>query len=303
MSTFRIISFDGGGIRGSLSTTILRRLVQSNPKLLEETNLFAGTSTGALIALSLASGVSSKEIDDLYSYENIKNIFSPKHINLFKPKYSNKNLKKLITTIIPEKTKLSDLEKMVFIPSFNVKGLTENRWQGIFFNNIKENITYNASVVDAALASSAAPTFFPSHNNYIDGGIVTNSPSIASLIAVMHSLKDKYKIDDFRLLSISTGDNPKRIISNTKNWGILQWVFAPFRKVKFPIINILLDNTSPLEDLYCKELLGSNYMRINPILMKEIEMDDYKYVPYLKRLGETYNLDKANNFIREYYLK
>lgn len=303
MSTFRIICFDGGGIRGALSTVILRRLTEANPTLLKQTNLFAGTSTGALISLALANDLSAKDLDNVYSYENIKHIFSPKHINLRKPRFSNKNLKNFITSIIPEDKKLSQLNKMVFIPSFNLKGLTAPRWQGVFFNNITGNITINEKVVDVALASSAAPTFFPSHNGYIDGGVMTNCPSIASVVSVMHNLKEKYNIDDFRVLSIGTGNNLKNITSNTKNWGILQWVFSPFHKVKFPIVNIFLDNDSPLEDLYCTELLGNNYMRINPILLKEVEIDDYNSVPYLKNMGENYNLNNANKFIKEYFLK
>lgn len=54
MAPFRIISFDSGGVRGALSARILKRLSNKFPNLISRTHLFAGTSTGSLIALGLA---------------------------------------------------------------------------------------------------------------------------------------------------------------------------------------------------------------------------------------------------------
>ena len=143
MSTFRIISFDGGGIKGALSTRILKRLYLDNPNLLKKTNLFAGTSTGALIALSLAYGFNGKEIDDIYCYKNIKNIFSPKRFNLLHPRYKDKSLKNFIESTISKEATLNDLQKYVFIPAFHLKGVNQDHWQGVFFNNLTKNITSN----------------------------------------------------------------------------------------------------------------------------------------------------------------
>ena len=303
MSTFRIISFDGGGIKGSLSTRILKKLYLDNPTLLKNTDLFAGTSTGALIALSLAFGLNGEEIDDIYSYKNIKHIFSPKRFNLAHPRYKNKKLKELIESTIPKEATLDTLQKYVFIPAFHLKGLTQDHWQGVFFNNLIENITSHERIVDVAIASSAAPTYFPSHKNYIDGGILTNSPAIASVITALHNMKGKYTIDDFKVLSIGTGITPKKISSNTHNWGVLQWAIKPFSNVKLPLISVLLNDDAALEDLYCSELLGDNYFRINPILLEDIEIDDYTKVPLLKLTADNYDYEKVNNFIREKFLK
>ena len=299
MCAFRIISFDGGGIKGALSTRILKRLAEKNPNLIKKTDLFAGTSTGALIALSLAYGLNADEIDDIYSYENIKKIFGHKRFNLFHSRYKNKTLKKLISSTIPEDTTIGDLKKFVFIPSFNLKGVTEDHWQEIFFNNLKDNPTYREKVLDAALASSAAPTYFPIHKNFIDGGVVTNSPAIASVISTLNSNPDKYKLSDFRVLSIGTGITPKRIKSKNNNWGVLNWAINPFSSVKLPLISVLLNDTVQLEDLYAKELLGNNYLRINPLLLDDIELDDYKKVPLLKEIADKYSLSNVDAFIKE----
>lgn len=303
MSTFRILSFDGGGIKGALSTRILKRLVVEHPDLLEKTDLVAGTSTGALIALLIAYGHTANSIDELYCYKNIKRIFTPKRINLFRPKYSNKYLSKFIKSAIPVNTTLKDLKKYVVIPTFSVKGITTNHWEELFFNNLTNNFSYNKLVIDVALAASAAPTYFPSHEGFIDGGVITNSPSIASVLLSIESLTPKHEITDFKVISIGTGCTPKKITNKTKNWGILQWALRPFASVKLPIVSILLNDTSNLENLYCKELINNNFYRINPIIFEDIEMDDYKKVPTLKEVADNYNLDKANKFIREIYLK
>lgn len=219
------------------------------------------------------------------------------------PRYKDKSLKNFIESTISKEATLNDLQKYVFIPAFHLKGVNQDHWQGVFFNNLTKNITSNERLVDVALASSAAPTYFPSHKNYIDGGVLTNSPAIASLITVLHNMKGKYTLDDFKVLSIGTGITPKKISSNTKNWGVLQWAIKPFSKVKLPLISVLLNDDAALEDLYCSELLGDNYLRINPILLEDIEIDDYTKVPLLKLTADNYNYEKANKFIREQFLE
>lgn len=303
MPSFRILSFDGGGIKGALSTRLLKRLFEDNPDLIKKTNLFAGTSTGALISLLLAYGINPKEIDDLYNYKNIKKIFTPKRINLFHPKYKNINLKHFINSVIPENTELKDLSKYVFIPAFSLKGINEKNWQGIFFNNLSKNFTIEERIIDVALAASAAPTYFPSHNGFIDGGIVTNSPAFAAVLQTIKSFNNKHTITDFKVISIGTGNAIRRVTCNTENWGILQWALRPFASVKLPIISVLLNDSIPLENSYCKELLKENYIRINPTIPDNIEIDDYKKVPYLKNVADNTNLKGINDFINNVYLK
>ncbi|HAR85974.1 patatin-like phospholipase family protein [Clostridium sp. UBA4395] len=301
MSTFRIIVFDGGGIRGALSTRILKRIYNKYPDILKYTNLFAGTSTGALIALALASGKDGNYVDNLYNYETVKSIFYPSHLNLFRPKFNNKNLREVILSVFTEDLTLGDLEKYVFIPSFNVKGFSSDNWQSVFFNNLSRGSTYTSKVVDVALASSAAPTYFPSYKNFIDGGVIVNNPTAASMISVMKLLKPKHSLSDFRILSIGTGSTLNQIKSDTSSWGALQWMLRPKCNVKTPLVSILLNDT-PLEDLYCKELIGPNYFRINPILKYKIPLDDYSKVPLLKDAVDNLDLSDTFKFIENHFL-
>ena len=95
------MTFDGGGVRGSLMATLVKRLTQHYPQLLEQVDLFAGTSTGSVVALTLASGFSADTLVDFYSQQNLKFAFSPSHLNWFRPKYSNANFRSLLENHFP----------------------------------------------------------------------------------------------------------------------------------------------------------------------------------------------------------
>ena len=302
MKKFKILSFDGGGVKGALSIEILIRLVNKFPNLLNEVDLFTGTSTGAIIAAFLAKGIPLKELNNLYTTKIAKDIFSPSKFNLIRPKFNNNSLKELINNYFQEDFKISDFKKYIFIPAFYLGDKEKNSWEPVFFNNLSINSTNNFIARDAILASAAAPTYFPSHKNYIDGGVIANSPTAISILSTLSSFP-KYKIEDIVLLSIGTGNSPEKIIGKTENWGILQWSFHPFSKMKSPLLALLMDGMSDLEDMYCKEFLKNNYFRINPRVPKFIELDDYKFIPYLRSVGNTCDLSKLNKFIENIFLK
>lgn len=303
MPTFRIIAFDGGGIRGAFSTRILKRIVEEYPNLLDETHMFAGTSTGSIIALGLAYERPIEEIDDLYSYKEIKHVFSPKRPNLFIPKYNNLHLSQTLAKVFPKNLSLASLPKFAFVPAFNVKGYTYKGFEGVFFSNLINNPTISEKVIDVALYSSAAPTYFPSVNNFIDGGVFMNSPTAAPVIYVRSVFPNTYSLNDFRLLSIGTGFYPERILRPTKKWGVFQWAFNPMTQTKTPLLSILLNSNTPTENRYSYELLKSNYYRLNPTLDKPVPLDDYKQIPYLKQLADEMDLSDVFKYIKYHYLR
>lgn len=63
---YRILSIDGGGVRGLPVTVLLERLEKERPGFLDEVDLFAGTSTGGIMALGLASGLKPAQMRILY---------------------------------------------------------------------------------------------------------------------------------------------------------------------------------------------------------------------------------------------
>ncbi|MGD0074616.1 MAG: patatin-like phospholipase family protein [Candidatus Binataceae bacterium] len=95
---YRVVSFDGGGVRGVYSAVLLQRLSEQVPAIPSGADLLAGTSTGGIIALGLASGMAPSDLVALYR-DNAAKIFDESWLwevadlhGLAGPDYSNKNL-------------------------------------------------------------------------------------------------------------------------------------------------------------------------------------------------------------------
>ncbi|WP_304340669.1 patatin-like phospholipase family protein [Metaclostridioides mangenotii] len=292
-SNFNILTFDGGGIRGSLSIDIFSRIVDRREDVLRDTDFIGGTSTGSLIALGLAYGVSPREIKELYSFENSKFIFGDKHSEMLRPKYDNNNLREVLLKIFPEDLRLKDLEKMVLIPSLYI-GDRNEPWRPIFYNNMPNSLTSEYNVIDVALESSAAPVFFPAHNRHIDGGIVAADPSLACIVYALDSSLG-IGLDDIRLLSMGTGFENNYISDDTTTWGAIDWMVN--KNPNFPILSITLAGNSLVSQYFSQKLLKDNYYRLDPKLGRGVSMDDYDSLPYLDSLGQNYNLEHVLNWI------
>jgi len=299
---FQIMTFDGGGIRGSLVVALLKRLEDKFPELFSNVDLFAGTSTGSAIALSLAFGKSTADLEAFYSMEHMKSVFGKSRWNFLRPRHSNEGLRKLLEGDFPDiqetqggrsrKLLLSDLKKKVLVTSFKLDNQALKSWSPVFFHNYpNEDCPVEPSsdqpVVDVALRSTAAPTIFPSHQGHIDGGMMANNPSTAAIaIALRHN--PGLKIEDIRLLSFGTGSTPTLVKTDTKNWGVLQWLLNPFNMPKEPLLTILFDGVVEADSFMSRELLGDqNYHRLNLDLPTQTACDDWRAVPKLVKLANS----------------
>jgi uncharacterized protein len=250
---FKILSIDGGGIKGLYSATILKEFEDKfNCNISDYFDLLCGTSTGGLIALSLSLKIPAKEICDFYENEG-PNIF-PKSFNInflgkkislrlikqlvYKGKYSDKPLKSALEKVFKDKT-IADSNNLLCIPSYTI---TEARPFIYKFDHPEGNLDRDngAKMVDVALATSAAPTFFPlaeipyyANKQFIDGGVWANNPTLVGLLEALDYFvgegKDKRgeekKYKKIKILSISslsiTGGKPTGLRRNRSflNWG------------------------------------------------------------------------------------
>jgi patatin-like phospholipase/acyl hydrolase len=186
---YRILSIDGGGLRGVIPLTILERLDVSCPRWREGINMFAGTSTGGLIALGLASGMSPSALLDVYMakggfifdrslWREVKSLGE-----VTGPKYDSANREKVCQDVLGTK-RLADLRSPdgarghVVVTSFDLDDRTDpdpatRRWKAKIFHNMP---TRDDSGDDSeyayrvAMRTSAAPTYFPSYDGFVDGG-------------------------------------------------------------------------------------------------------------------------------------
>ncbi|UOY93144.1 patatin-like phospholipase family protein [Ectobacillus sp. JY-23] len=304
MGRYRIITFDGGGVRGVLSAIILSRLCKDFPELVRTTHLVAGTSVGSFLALGLASGKTPLEILQVFSKENLSTVFSSPHrIPILRPRYSNAHLHELLVSFLGEELQLKNLYKHVIVTAFDVGGPSQSSWKTVFFHNFLER-DGEVRAVDAALASSAAPIYFPSHNGLIDGGVFANSPSVAAIAMAANRWLGGQCLDNLVLLSIGTGGEELRITQDTSEWGFGQWAYnAPEKQrseePQFPLLSVMLNGGAEADSLYSECLLGNRYHRLNPTLPSNVPLDDVKAYDLLVETALTIDLHPTLEFLRQ----
>lgn len=213
---FKILAIDGGGIKGLYSSTILEHLEKKFGNISDYFDLLCGTSTGGLIALGLSLKIPASELSKIY-IDNGNEIFPQrwKIIGLIKQvfwrgKYSDEALKKILREVFGEH-KIADSENLLCIPSYTY---TDARpW--IFKFDHKEgklDRDNKALYVDVALATSAAPTYFPlaeisyyDYKQFVDGGVWANNPSLVGLLeALTHFVGQGKEYDSIQILSLSS---------------------------------------------------------------------------------------------------
>jgi patatin-like phospholipase/acyl hydrolase len=299
MATYRIFTFDGGGVRGSLMATLVKRLVNQFPDLLQQVDLFAGTSTGSVVALTLASGNTADTLVNFYSIENLRYAFSPSHFNLFRPKYNNEHFRKLLESHFPGNPRLRDLKYKLMAPSFKLDDPKRGDWRPVFFHNFPDSHHLDDLVVDVALCSAAAPTIFPSHQGYIDGGMMANNPSTAAIAYALGHAQPRPALEDICVLSIGTGLSPSIIKLDTQRWGVVQWMLNPFRSPSEPLLNVLFDGVVEADAVMSHHLVRPRYFRLNPPLDRPTSLDDWKAIPDLIRTADDFDLTATFEWIEK----
>lgn len=233
---FKILSIDGGGIKGLYPVRILQLIEeQYDINIADQFDMICGTSTGGLIALSLSIGKPASEIVSLYQekgpiiFREPQNWFQKKIQNIqqcvWGGKYSGETLKEVLTDFLGENT-LKDASTYLCIPSFNLtvgQPRIFKKPHNLFFKD--SNIT----MVDAALATSAAPTYLPIHQIddalYCDGGMWANNPILCGLVEALDYFVGKGKTyDGYSILSLPTIPVPKGWSDfSRKKLSILGW--------------------------------------------------------------------------------
>lgn len=304
IKTFKVLSLDGGGIKGYLAAKILTNIEQylnnkdgKNISVGQRFDLIAGTSTGGIIALGLSIGLTAKEIQEFYE-KKIPIIFKKRHFwdGLLTPKYSNDNLKQALFEIFKDQT-LNDVLTKVCITSVSAQNGKPRFYKSGYFDRNRARL--DETLVDIALATSAAPTYFttysPSQHSYalVDGGICANNPAMVALIEAMQL--NNHSLDSIRMVSVGTGDNcgMPYDVSKLFNIGKFNWIaqFHSFFKLGSPLIELLLSSQSTLVHHQVNFMLQDKYLRINPVLPTIINLDDADKLDELKNLAD---LDKKS---------
>ncbi len=233
---FRILSIDGGGIKGILPAAVLaeceRRFLKGGSSA-DYFDLIAGTSTGGIIALGLGYGLRAEEVLEIY-LEHGAEIFPKRPVpqmpfgeklgaiyqfarDLAVYRYEREPLERALKNRFGD-TLLGSVDKRLNIPTFD--GFNE-------VNVLKTphhpdfRLDWQEEIVTAALATSAAPTFFSTYRNgtrhFADGGVWANNPVMVALVDAMTCFDiDRHKID---ILSLGCGEQDLRMTGGQIKWG------------------------------------------------------------------------------------
>lgn len=278
-SQIKILSFDGGGVRGTASLEILK-IIQKDTGIdcHKHFDIFAGTSTGSIIAVLLACGMEIEELS--IEYEKMSaHVFGNKIFGLFEPKYDPEPLKESLIQLLNscgfnEYSLLKDIPKKVVIPTVCLNDPKLKRSSLQFRENISDK-GGDIKIIDALMESTAAPLYFPSYKGYVDGGIGMKDPSLAALMCAYDP--QKHNLNDFSVLSIGTGFQ-ERVITGATDWGIAEWLVKLSKESNSvtPFITMLMDVGGQIPIQACSKLLGEAYIKVDFPLNENYPLDDYK---------------------------
>ncbi len=304
---FRILSIDGGGIRGIFPAAFLAGLERrylNGKAITPYFDLITGTSTGGIIALSLGSGLSASDILDLYIKRG-REVFPPlpmfvepaaRFLRFFKYRYSRKALINLLTDAF-DTMKFGESRARLCIPSCDGTNgevyIFKTPHHPDYRDDRKEKMT------KVGLATSAAPTYFrplvDGGYTFVDGGVWCNNPIMVGLVDTLACFR--VPSDHISILSLSCGRDPYKVGKIKKTiGGKLFW-----HDIIFAAMTFQSENAVGQAGL----LIGRNrIVRICPPgIEKPIELDDWKRASSELPSAAEKKLDEVGDSVALRFLK
>lgn len=283
----KILSIDGGGIKGVFPASFLASIEEVTGKSISEYfDLIVGTSTGGIIALGLGMGYSPKEMLQFYEEYGPTifggNIFAKFLRSIGFAKYDNTMLKAALVSKFGER-KLGESKNRIVVPSVNLETGEVHVYKTAHHERFKRD--FKEKVVDVAMATSAAPTYFPTYQSVqgvplIDGGLWANNPmglAVVEAIGVLGWSKDEIKV-----LSIGCTTEALDVgIARSVPMGKAYWAFKAIK---------VFMSTQSSASLGTAQLLAghANIHRISPTVANgKFSLDAVKEVTSLKGLGDS----------------
>jgi patatin-like phospholipase/acyl hydrolase len=305
MSELKVLSIDGGGIRGIIPATVLAELERRAGKPVAELfDLFAGTSTGGILALALTKpdqagrpAWSAESLIELYEREGPK-IFSRSvwqrirsAEGLLDEKYPPAGLERSFDKYFGA-TRLKEALRDVIVTAYDIEHRTT-----FFFKSSKARAgdEHDYAMREAALATSAAPTYFQPVRlergageqdlALVDGGVFANNPAMSAFAEA----RREGAHPEVLMLSLGTGQLTRKLhYENAKDWGLLEWAK--------PILDVVFDGVSDAVDYQLRQILGPDrYYRLQTELdLAKDDMDNASGENLQRLKEEAAGLIRAN---------
>lgn len=278
----RLLCLSGGGYRGLFIAQILARIEErllAGEPIGAHFGMFAGTSVGGLIALALTCGRRASEVRDAL-IEHAPRIF-PAHPlgrlrKLFGPPYDPARLADAVRACVGAEhanRPLDSIERPLLVTSVS---WTRGCLAPLRSAGLAGALADEATVMDAALATAAAPAHFPAHpvagDPRLDGGLCANAPDAIALLEAVQRLRLPF--EELRVMSVGTAAPPTGAMpAAVPVWG-LGW-----SRYLIPLA-IAGQERSTVQA--CKSLLGDRYLRVDQVP-----------APGLRTLGEFDRVDAS----------
>lgn len=304
---YKILSIDGGGIRGLIPALILVEIEKRTGKAISELfDLMAGTSTGGILTLGL--NIPDNNGKPRYTVEELVTLFKQKGKMIFSQnkwrslmtglgildeKYSHHSFEKLLKEYCGD-AELKSAVTDVLITSYDLE-LTRRPF---FFKSrlaqVKEE--WNFKMREVIRSTTAAPTYFEPHKllsmvnqsiyySLIDGAIVANNPAMCAFAEAL-----TLNHPDVLMVSLGTGAKTEQIKhKHAINWGLVHWIR--------PLITLMMNGNSATVNYQLQEIFSaresSDYYR----LQLNLPMDD-KLIHKLDNTRKS-NLERLESLTRE----
>ena len=278
----RVLSIDGGGIRGILPAIVLaeleRRTGKASSKLFD---LMAGTSTGGIVALGLSMpdergepAWRAEELIEIYARDGIR-LFPAVPLGeiraMFHRRYDEAEIATLLHGYFGD-TMLSQAACDVLVTSYDVVGR-----EALILTNrsAREDPALDMPMRIAARATAAAPTYFapiestfgspPRERVLIDGSVFANNPAMCAFT----ELQRRNYGSNVIVVSLGTGSLTRRYRWDAVNeWGLAHWAR--------PLLHIVIDGAGETVDFQLRTMLGKQrYHRLQiDLLHASDDLDD-----------------------------
>ena len=309
---FRILSLDGGGIRGIIEAQVLQNFeTEIKTPLYSFFDLIAGTSTGGILTCLIGGKkLSANACVEIYDHKNALKMMNGSFWDRIlpienEPKYDGVGKREALNEFLGDKRILDvgDAAK-ILVTAYDLitrKIVTFKSYGG-------SDSTYNPTLAEVADASSAAPIYFPTLKSsddpprwLVDGGIAANNPGMC---AITEALKMGHHINSIKMLSLGTGfasrnHDSEAIGEESKHWGAFGWIKNGLME------HLFAGNSSAVEN-YCKQALGDNFLRINgPLVYASSKMDDVDAdnIDNLRRTGKEWYLNARDDLMELFELR
>jgi len=229
--TFKILTIDGGGIKGMLPASFVSAIeTETGKSVVDYFDLIVGTSTGGIIALALGLGIPGREIADFYEECGPK-IFRgetgmlEKLRSVFRPKFESADLREALEEVFEDR-KLGESKTRLVVPATDAASSDVHIYKTA--HHPRFSTDYRRKAVEAAMATSAAPSFFSQYytkdgTRLLDGGLWANNPIMVAIVEAVSVLGRD--LEDVKVLSLGNVVSPLALDRKVGDKaGMLGWL-------------------------------------------------------------------------------